>query len=132
MQLEIYKKRVTVYVLQYTGMLNPEKIHWIWSWANSQSRVCKRINFICLISWHLPQIDTNIQLSTWLYDKTDNLNVPIINFPHLDSNIPITRRLEFIFHYLLFVFSILTSLYSSKFYPSLLARDKILISANPC
>jgi hypothetical protein len=32
-------------------------------------------------------LDTNGQLSTRLYDKRDDFNIAIINFPHLDSNI---------------------------------------------
>ena len=29
----------------------------------------------------------NGKLSTWLYDKRDNFNFPIVNFPFLSSNI---------------------------------------------
>ena len=34
------------------------------------------------------QIDQNGYLTTKLYDKRDDFNFPIVNFPFLDSNIP--------------------------------------------
>ena len=34
------------------------------------------------------EFDTNGHLSTRIYDKRDDFNFDIINFPHLDSNIP--------------------------------------------
>ena len=34
------------------------------------------------------KFDTNVQLSTRLYDNRDNFNFDIINFTLLDSNIP--------------------------------------------
>ena len=34
------------------------------------------------------EIDTNGQLSTRIYDKRDDFKFEIINFPHMDSNIP--------------------------------------------
>ena len=37
---------------------------------------------------------TNGQRSTRLYDKRDDFHFPIINFPHLDSNIPTVPAYE--------------------------------------
>ena len=34
------------------------------------------------------EFDTNGQLSTRIYDKRDDFKFEIINFPHMDSNIP--------------------------------------------
>ena len=36
------------------------------------------------------EFDSNGDLSTRLYDKRDDFNFTIINFPHLDSNIPLS------------------------------------------
>jgi hypothetical protein len=38
----------------------------------------------------LLKLDTNGNLTTQLYDKRDNFNFPIVNFPYLFSNIPIS------------------------------------------
>jgi hypothetical protein len=43
------------------------------------------VNTICRRSWY---IDDSGQLSTKIYDKRDDLNFKIINFPNMCSNIP--------------------------------------------
>ena len=45
-------------------------------------------SFRCFFSLLLHQIYTCGHLATRLYDNRDGLNFVIINFPHLDSNIP--------------------------------------------
>jgi hypothetical protein len=53
-------------------------------------------SFVSFLNIYL-KFDINCQLSTRLYHKRDDFNFAIINFPHLDSNNPITR-IKFIFH----------------------------------
>ena len=38
----------------------------------------------------LPSIGTDEKLATKLYDKRDDFDFPIVNFPHLSSNIPLS------------------------------------------
>jgi hypothetical protein len=42
---------------------------------------------VCLFTLHL-EIDSEGRLRTKLYDKRDDLNFPIMNFPFIRSNIP--------------------------------------------
>ena len=55
----------------------------------------------------LPQFDINDHLSTRFYFKRDDFKFVILNFPHLNSNIPTAPKTEFISN-LQFVFNLYT------------------------
>ena len=68
------------------------------------------------------QIDQNGYLSTKLYDKRDDFNFPIVNFPFLDSNIPSSPA------YGVFISQLIRYARACSDYNDFKARCKILTS----
>ena len=68
------------------------------------------------------QIDRNGHLSTKLYDKRDDFNFPIVNFPFLSSNIPSSPA------YGVYMSQLIRYSRACTFYKDFISRGKILTS----
>ena len=74
----------------------------------------------------LLNVDANKILHTKLYDKRDDFNFPIVNFPFLDSNIPASPA------YGVFISQLIRYSRASSEYIDFLARGKLLTSKLLC